>query len=412
MIKKKIIVLPLLLTAVFMACGDSEKKTVSGTEAYKMSNLPSKFTGDIPNSITPSSSSASLLSKIRSGISFSTDGSASQGCSVMKSLIGMMQSTSKMAPLYAVIADSAISQNKLTADETKHQCTITLTRAMYDTISSIMGDDMGDTTEMESAIGTAMSIDITYSDTETSPYKYSVLITMDGEDTTIYWSDDKTKTKLSMPIESGTSNGSSSSSSTGKLEFTFDSTENSTHLVLSTPDGNSMDMSLKTKGSGSLFYLRDEFSGSIYLMEGYADDNGGYIKITTTSSSFGTTSSSETFDASGKLTDTNSTYTSTYNSGASDIADLRQDTGYTTTTTVADGMYLITTSSSAPDGTSATVVGLGTSTSGTLVIQDIGGSKVSVLSDTGKTTVYLYLVTVGTSGSLSTASTAAGTLSL
>lgn len=396
--KVKLLVLMLLVSGLATACGGSSSSS-DNPGKYAMSKLPSKYSANIPNSITPSKSSkAPRLSKVISRAA----GGESQGCKLMKGMIEMMQGTAKMAPVYAVIADAAISQNNLSADETKHTCSVTLTQEMFNTISEIMGEDMGDVSDMEEEVGQTTNIDVVYSDNGSAPYTNSVAITAFEQTSTIYWSDDKTKTKLSMAMESESeSSEGDESSSSGTLDLIYDGAANEMQIVLSSQDGSSMNMSLKEKNGGALFYSRDKYVGSVYLMEGYADDNGGYIKMTATNASGSIISASETFNASGSITSESSDYNSAFSSGSSDMAGLQQDTGLTMAVSVADGMYLISTDAvTFTVGSTATIVGFGTVKSGTLVIQDIGGGKAGLLADAKKDEVFLYPVSFNSSNVL------------
>lgn len=394
-----ILISTILLPVVILACGGSGD---SSSDSFSMSILPSKFSADIPASISGDNSSLLVSRKSVSQKAIKAVGDISTGCQQMKQMTGEMKMFSSMAPLYAVLADAAISQNNITADEESHTVSITFTRGMFDTMSEIMSDDMSDISEMESFIGQSMTCGVLFSDNGSDAYKYSVKITMDDSTTTIYWSEDKKNTKLEVPIEAGSGEGATE---TGTLVFEYNDTEKLMTVSFELPS-MSMFMSLKEQGDGALFFSNNKFGAYKYQIEGYADDNGGYIKYTSTDAYFGSFSYSEYFDGNGNITVDNSTYGSEYTSGAEDITALQEDVGLdaTLSSAIADGDYIVMSSSGKISAAGEiddldSIIGFGTVIDGTtLVIQDVGCAAYDDLA-TGDT-IFLYVATTNADGSI------------
>jgi hypothetical protein len=327
----------------------------------------------------------------------------------MKTMTSMMKGFSTMIPMITILADAGITQNSITADEQNHTATIKLTREMYNAMASLADGFMVDVSEMEAAIGETIPVSICFSDTGVSPYDYSVAIAIDGESSPsiIYWSEDKKYTKLVMPITSEAEAASvkvpakdvAAAETEGNLTFTYDDVDKIMTMTIEST-GYKSEMSLQEKGTGALFYCSTKSSYDstevIYRLEGYADDNGGYV-VTTVVNGFSSITSKETFDADGNLKDGDTSYSDTYDQNIDTVGDLETNVGFTTTTTAADGEYLVMSSNTytggdAPSDT-AEIVGYGMVFSGNLVIQDFGLSAYSVLKTSG--TVYLYKLSDG-----------------
>ncbi len=404
--KIKFLLFLFVFSTILTACSKDDLTDKDGV--FAMENLPKKFSADIPDSIVGNGDSARMIHKnILRAV-----GDQSQGCSTVKEMTGMMKEFSTMIPLYAVMADAAISQNSLSPDGSTHDCSIKYTREMLDAITEIMGDDvMGDMSELEQMIGVSESVTIVYSNTASAPYKYSVIITMMDSTTTMYWSEDKTKTKIELPIFLEMSPEGDKLKSTpsedGRIEFVYDDSAKSMNLLFSYT-GMEMNMSLQEEGDGALFTMNNKYGGSVYLMEGYADDNGGYIKTKITDSSFGTTSFSESFDANGIVTEDTGSYADMYASGSTVVDDLQGDLGFIKDESgAADGEYLITANSSF---STSDIVGYGIVKDGRLVIQDIGGANYS--SAAAGNTVYLFSVTYDDASGESTIATSSTPVAL
>ncbi|MGL4369523.1 MAG: hypothetical protein ACRCUT_07615, partial [Spirochaetota bacterium] len=145
--KTKLLLSLLLIPAVLIACGDDG----GGFDPYNMSNLPSKFKGEIPGSIKGDGSANGSVRTISKNILRSTGG-ASQGCTQLKQMTGYLEYDFQNVAMMAVIADAAISQNDITADETAHNGTVKLTEGMAETIGEILGDTE-DTSWLDECIG-------------------------------------------------------------------------------------------------------------------------------------------------------------------------------------------------------------------------------------------------------------------
>jgi len=391
--KLKFIIAALLIPVIFIACDESGSSgDNSGSSSYTMKALPSKYMVDIPDSISSTVTSAKIVSKSMLQSELKAV-SASSGSNMLRSMTGMMKSMSGLVGFYIILTDAAIEQNGIQADETPHECTITLTRAMVDSIAAIFPMNTADNAGLESFIGSSISVTLTYNDNGTDTYKYSATILVDDTPLTVYWSEDKKNTKIEMPLI-----GEGDITVTGNMIFSYNDTEKIMTMSFLMNFGGSaykMDMSLKEQGNGALFISNIEYLGTICRIEGYADNNGGYIKYTIISSTFGSFTYTENFDANGNTIVGDGSYESVYTNARSngDISDLQSNTGFSITTTLADGEYIVVKDGALTNSNvlndKSKIVGVGIVSSGKLVIQDIGGGAYSYL-DTKPGTVYLF----------------------
>jgi hypothetical protein len=401
-------VLPICMV---MACGGSSDPK---STPYSMTVLPSKYSINIPSSLssgTVSSDSAVSAKLAAKKSSDSATGTESAGCTSLRSDIAMMKSFTTMPALYTIIADAAISQNGIKPGDAEKTCSVTLTQGMVDKMLTILSDDMVSASELSSAVGSKIDVTIAYK-TETGTYAYSVTITDltdGGAPDTIYWSADKTKTKLSTSLSSESASGESTTASIGTLEFTYDDTAKLMNMSFDF-SGSKMEMSLKEEGTGALFYSTMVAGTTTFKCEGYADDNGGYIKTSFTDGIRVSAVTTEYFDAKGLVTAENSTYTQAYTSNSDEFTTLQQTAGFSMDVTGIDidnGEYLVYAVSwngiSVFDKSS--VVGYGKVSNGILTIDNIGGGAYDDITTTGGT-VYLYKVTTGSIYSATASETA------
>jgi|GEM_PF-1867039 len=450
-----------LVLAPLTGCGGSssgdDKSDDGGDsgdgESYNMVTLPSKFSVKVPKSIVGEESSRSVSSfkrairaqkdaRVESDEDYSDDGYGddygddysdgdtagdsydyeegvtSMGCMQMKSMTSEMQMYIDEMGFMAVMADAVIAQNSLSADETEHQATLTLTQEMVNAVSELMGTDEAES--MEEYIGQSMDVTVTYSDNDVAPYKFSVEVGFDdgSTNTTIHWSEDKSNTKLSFPIsiEMGTSGDVAAGRSdayTGIVEVVYDATQNlqTMKYEMEVPgidpvtyatikDTMKMDMSIKTKDDGAIFFANMQTGGYSYRIEGFADDNGGYAKTTMI---YGkqTDVYNETFDADGKLVTEDSTYSGMYTESDEEFSDLYGEVEGSTIDAAGfvDGDYVVLSQPVAEGATpfddNTIVVGYGFVMDGELTIQDVGGDKYSMAETPGTGKLYLYWMEYG-----------------
>lgn len=365
---------------------------------YNMSNLPSKFSVEIPKSLK-STASRSLTRSTEQ----------SKACEELKSNISYMESDTMMIGQMAVMADAAISQNELTADETAHTVDVTLTQAMVDKILELMGDEADMISEeMQNYVGQSESITVTYSDAAEAPYKYSVEIEFDEDKNTLYWNEEKTKTKLVTPVTfvEMNSNGDETESE-GTCVIVFDG---DTNIQTSNYEANSikMDMSLQTTadGNGAIFFSNSQSPQFTSRMEGFADDNGGYVVSTWISNGQAPQVTKESFDAAGYIIESDSTYSSAYGDYSSEVETLVTEIGGVAVPAadLTSGDEYIVLKAQSADLFGTDLIGYGVVNNGKLYVQDIGGAAYASLASSG--TLYLYKMTVADDGSVSVAEVA------
>jgi len=382
----------LLAIMIFSACdtGSSSSGSTSTSDVpdtYTMSVLPSKFALDIPASITGSSTPSAASYDARA-VSARAVGDQSQGCQTLKGFTQVFSGFSPISAMMAILADGAVSQNKaLLSDGLQHTVTVTFTQEMVDAMSSVMGGGTVDASDMSQAIGQPMTLTVTYSINNEVPYTNKVIMSMDGggatQTSTIEWNVAKTESRLTMV-----------SGADGAIVFSYDDTAKLMSLDFSNSSMGTIEMSLQTQAAGGvlIYCMMVDTTGNAFRLEGYADDLGGYVKQTMTAADFTAFTSEEYFGASGAITATNADYTSQYAGG--DLEGLQEANSFTMATTAADGEYLAYTSgpNTSLDTIDPTkIIGYAKVTSGTLVIEDIGGDAYSTLETAG--TFYLYKAT-------------------
>jgi hypothetical protein len=286
----------IVMSGCTQAPGSNTGTDPSTTDSYTMNNLPSKFSTEIPDSLKTPTSSGSLRAIV---------GQPSTACTTLRGMTSAMKSLSGMAGLYAIIADAAITANPTKfPSPTEQTVNVTITKEMVAAINSVAGDS-GDMTPY---IGIAFQIKLTYTNNNAGTYPNKAIVSITDDDnttqtTTIEWSTDKTKSRLSMDMGQD-----------GAISFTYDSAKDQTTLSLKMI-GMSYTISMVKSGNGILLYMKVDSGTTPITVKGFADDNGGYVAYVA-----GAFSYYETFDAQGLVATANATYTNTVDGNTETIS--------------------------------------------------------------------------------------------
>lgn len=410
---KRILVLLLMFAILPFAttCGSSKKKGNSGTLAV----FPSKFSIDVPASLSPTSSTTTSsvkksksLTKTPNVKSITKSAETTQTQQVytdVSTVFSALSASSIMPAMYAVIADAAITDNKISANSGAQKVSVTLTSAMLEKMKKIMSGNMIDTTQLESAVGMAMTLTIDYTTFTSGTYTSVVAITIDGETTTVKWNDDNSKSYMVYPVtdESG--------SETGHIVFTYDESGTYAFSEMSYDTTDSViHMAMVEHDDGALYYANYKYKtaytetntqtgvttnyGTVTFVQrlaGYADDNGGYANELYMVNAGVTTKGNNYcgFDATGGDISGNTTlydkYYAEYTGNNANLVSLAAKFGTQVTSTgLSDGNYFVINNPSydgktytSIDSIQAHVIGYADVISGTLTLEDIGGSLYS-----------------------------------
>jgi hypothetical protein len=290
----------------------SSPSSSSGT-TYTNSVLPSTLTITLPASLagttTAGTTTTASLSRIQSLKPFATTGSSSTyyitagGYYQIKLMTGLMQSLVPVLDCEGILIDAVISQNNLSPG-TYSSKTVTLTQGMYNAIAAQLPSSEAPSSTL---IGTSQRLNnITYKTAGSGTFANSVQFTISdtsgsSESPTYSWSNDRTKLKMAIPVQNGTT-----------LTITYDSaTKSSAFQIVSGTMTYTMAIEIDSSSTTHGVYVNlasgSTSSGYSYSLSGYADDNGGLVKTTVdyTTDSTGTFlygSYIEGFDGTGTLT--------------------------------------------------------------------------------------------------------------
>jgi hypothetical protein len=381
-----------VISTALTGCGsESSKKTSPAGTGAVTDNIPSKMAVDIPASLKTSASGSTYLAVEAGTVTRSSSGGSS-AYSQLKSNIAMMTSMQGIAGLYAIVADTIITQNPSLANSGEQSISLTVTKGMADKVASLMDGDSGEF-DLSDCIGLSLQCKAVYTTTGSGDSKYSMKVTI--EDTTVTLSWNEAKTKVTLVDDEG---------SDGKLTFKYDgSVANSDQMtVIFSQTGFSMSMSLQTQGSGVILLVGLTMTDSVFTMKGYADDNGGYIESAYSDNSGHRFKEKQSFDKDGNALTGDTTYSSTFSSaessGAVSAGDLAGSDAYVVTTDLVAGDYFAYLDNTlTPSNFSyAKSVGVGSVSGGYIAITP-SGDKSSLLTTTGST-VYLYPITWSSDG--------------
>jgi len=404
--KIKLLLVLVMLSAMMIAC--SKDDLTDKADKYSMSNLPSKFKGDIPASITGDSSQKSSGRLVRKSILRTKSTGSSNGCSQIKEMTTMLSYDFQSVAMMAVVADAALSQNNITADGNAHDGSVTLTKEMVAAMKEVIGGTE-DLSFLDEAIGETISATITFRDdltpTTDAPYNCSVsLVTADAESgsgvNTFYWSSDKKSTRLVSDFDDEYYMDIIYNDTTKYTKSQYDDETEGYHSLFTIQETG--------ENGGSVFYSSNKSSSDTlsysYLLEGFADDDGGFIKTTYTSGA-DSYSNEESFDVDGNIISDDSTYTGYYQDNAEIATSFMTDMGIgVTVSSFTEGQhYLVSNGGEANWGTMDNIIGMGFVTDGKFYIQDIGGLYYSSFEEnsTATGTFFASEITTGTDGLIS-----------
>jgi hypothetical protein len=382
-----------VISTALTGCGsESSKKTTPAGTGAVTDNIPSKMAVDIPASLKTSASGSKYLS-MEAGTVTRVISGGSSAYSQLKSDIALMTSMQGLAGLYAIVADTIITQNPSLANSGEKSISLTVTKSMADKVATLMGGDSGEF-DLSECIGQTFPCKAEYTTTGSGDSKYTMKVTIETTTVTISWNEEKTK--VTLVDDEGAD---------GKLTFKYDgSVANSDQMtVIFSQTGFTMSMSLQTQGTGVVLLVGLAMTDSVFSMKGYADDNGGYIESAYSDKLGNQFKEKKSFDKSGNnLPSTDTTYSSAFssaeNSGAVSAGDLAGSNAYVVTTDLAAGDYFAysdnTLASSSFDYNKS--VGVGSVSGGYIAITP-SGDKSSLLTTAGST-VYLYPITWSSDG--------------
>lgn len=346
--------------------GSSDKKSSSSSDSRGVQNLPARFSVDAPASVRGGGMSSSSVR--------SSSTQDSMAYSELKSQVEWMEMEQMSVGLEFVIADRMIGTAFQLGAAESGTYEFPITRGVVDDVLDIFRDspwwdDFGDEIEQEfrQMVGETLPVVFDYSPVS-GRYDHKLETTYsdeEGEDKTVlYWDNDRRNVSLVFEW-------SDPMFGTGSGVYTYDDeTRTATAINTYEDDGFSYyseitlreaeDAALRAKNGVFVTYNsrgEDSFSGTFrYNTRGYADDEGGQIRITST---FGgqSFSSDFTFDATGNETSATYAFLDDFDFGDMSGAEVLGDVGFgdagffrvNVTGVVKDGYYLITSNGANPD---------------------------------------------------------------
>jgi len=334
-----------IFSITLFGCGSSSSSdnsttdnTNTGTEA-STKYVPTKLGIDVPNAIQGNKSSVSAIGQLIRTFK-TTTGQQSQAAIAIKGYTEAMTSLEMMAGFFAIVGDAIIQQNPGIENAGDKLVSITLTQTMVDDVKKILGgNDAIDVSDLQECVGQTATLSVNYQTGKSGTYAYYLKVVDKDDDgsletTTIEWNTERTKAKVTLD-EPG-------DGETNHVEFTYDDTDKKMTLALKS-DSIEFTISLQTKDSGAMVLCTFNNLGtepSTFTLQGYADNNGGYMKGTFTQ---GTNIAKwdESFDADGLIISSD-TYSNEYANGSSNISneDINGTNAYIASVTIDSGDYL------------------------------------------------------------------------
>jgi hypothetical protein len=294
--------------------------------------LPSTVMVTVPASLE-GTAAGSLRSARSSGATAPTGTEAEAAYMMIKGGVAMMKENGSMVAMYGAVIDEVIYQNNLspsTSPYTGRQ--IQLTQGLVDKMNSF-GFEVED---LPVGIGETLPVPDFRYETASAPYSYSLNMTetytYEGMTETcytgFYWSSDKKKVKMVM------SDNESTSLDTYRYTITYDGVAKTSAMIMEDENG-SYTFSLKEadasakNGAFVFFESTITYGGETWKQSGsgYADDDGGTLKVTLTSGS-GITAQVQTFETSFNASNIDASKASVYSAAYAEIdADMYEEVG-------------------------------------------------------------------------------------
>lgn len=301
--------------------------------------LPNTVMVTVPASLVGDSGAGGSLRALRSSRAVETD-RAEEAYWMIKSGVFMMKSYGASTAMYGAVIDELISQSNLQptdpAAATVHSDEeMTLTQALVDKMNAFAASS-GFEMDGPPPVDTPLTVPPFSYETSSAPYSYSLRMTETDVDGTFftgfYWSSDKTKVKMVM------SDNESEASDTYRYTVTYDDTTKTSAMVMDDDTFGDFTFSIREdtasakNGAYVFFEASDSFDSDGDLIDeewnqsgtGYADDDGGTLKVTIKTGT-GLTAMVETYETAFNAADIDATKDGLYDDAYAEIDESMYD---------------------------------------------------------------------------------------